>query len=76
MNERIRKWIEKAKVLGEEQNGFRVDRRAEDNMYIINELIESKKRCGGGLYIGFLDIEKAYDRVNRNLMCAVLQKVE
>ena len=75
LNERLCKWIERARVLGEEQNGFRVDRRAEDNMFIVNELIESKKKSGGKLYIGFLDIEKAYDRVNRSLMCAVLEKV-
>ena len=48
-------------VLGEEQNGFRVDRRAEDNMFVVNELIERKKKEDRKLYVCFLDIEKAYD---------------
>lgn len=50
---------------GEEQNGFRMDRGAEDNMFVVNELIEKRKREEEKLYLGFLDIiEKAYDRVD------------
>ena len=41
LNERLCKWIERSGVLGEEQNGFRVDRRAED-MFMVNEMIEKK----------------------------------
>ena len=44
LNDRLRKWIERAGVLGEEQNGFRVDRRAEDNMFVVNEMIEKEER--------------------------------
>ena len=58
LNERLCKWIERVGVLGEEQNGFRVDRRAEDNMFVVNELMERKKD-GKKLYLGFIDIEKA-----------------
>ena len=75
LNERLCKWIEKEGVLGEEQNGFRVDRRAEDNMFIINEMIERKKKDGSKLYLGFLDIEKAYDRVSREVLYRVLEKI-
>ena len=75
LNERLCKWIERVRVLGEEQNGFRADRRAEDNMFVVNELIEGRKNSEGKLYLGFLDIEKAYDRVNRRQLCAVLEKV-
>ena len=38
-------------------------------------MIERKKKDGGKLYLGFLDIEKAYDRVNREMLCRVLKKV-
>ena len=54
---------------------FRVDRRAEDNIFPVNELIEGRKNKGGKLYLGFLDMEKAYDRVNRRQLRAVLEKV-
>ena len=75
LNERLCKWIERERVLGEEQNGFRTDRRAEDNMFVIHELIERKKSAGHKLCLGFLDTERAYDRVNRTLMSTVLEKV-
>ena len=45
-------------MLGEEQNGFRVDRRAEDNMFVGNEMIVKKRKDGGKLYLGFLDLRK------------------
>ena len=44
LNERVSEWIEREGVLGEEQNGFRKDRRAEDNMYVLNEIIENKRK--------------------------------
>ena len=75
LNERLCKWIERERVLGEEQNGFRVDRRAEDNIFVVNELIEKKRRERSKLYLCFLDIEKAYDRVNREILWKVLDKV-
>ena len=75
LNERLCEWIERVTVLGEEQNGFRTDRRAEDNIFVVNEMIERKKNEGGKLYLGFLDIEKAYDRVSREMLCKVLEKV-
>ena len=42
LNERLCKWIERAGVLSEEQNCFRVDRRAEGNLFVVNEMIERK----------------------------------
>ena len=52
-------------MLGEEQNGFRVDKRAEDKVFVVNEMIARKKNDGGKLCLGFLDIEKANDRVKK-----------
>ena len=75
MNERLKNWIESNSILGEEQNGFRVGRRAEDNIFILSEIIERKKRDGDKVYMGFLDIEKAYDTVNRDLLCKVLERI-
>ena len=36
LNERLCKWIERVGLLGEEQNGLRVDSRAEDNVFVVN----------------------------------------
>ena len=75
VNERLCKWIERAGIWGEEQHGFRVDRRAEDNMFVVNDIIEKRQRDGRKLYLWFLDIEKAHDRVDREVLCKVLEKV-
>ena len=49
VNERMQRCMERERVLGEEQNGFRCDRRAEDNIFVVNELIERMKRDGKSL---------------------------
>ena len=74
LNERMRKCFETCGVLSEEQNGFRVGRCGEDNMFIVRELMERCKRERRRGYFAFLDIEKAYDRVNRDILCKVLSK--
>ena len=74
VNERLRACIEMNGLLSEEQNGFRLDRRGEDNIFIVRELIEKCKRESKKGYFAFLDIEKAYDRVNREILCKVLNK--
>ena len=72
VNDRLKEVIEREKVMSEEQNGFRQDRRGEDNIYIVNELIESFKKSGKKVFFAFIDIEKAYDRVDREILCDVL----
>ena len=63
LNERLCKWIERASVLGEQQNGFRVDKKEEDNMLVVNELVERRQKGGRKMYFVFQDIEKSYDKV-------------
>ena len=74
LNERMSKCVETNGLLSEEQNGFRSDRRGEDNLFIVRELMERCKRENKRSYFAFLDIEKAYDRVNREILCKVLNK--
>ena len=74
LNERLRTCIERNGLLSDEQNGFRMNRRGEDNIFIVRELIERCKRDNKRGYFAFLDIEKAYDRVNREILCNVLGK--
>ena len=38
-------------------------------------MIEKKRKDGGKLYLGFLDIEKPYDRVNREMLGKILGKI-
>ena len=75
LNNRLRKCIESRGILSEGQNGFRMDRRGEDNLFIIREVIEWCIRGKKKGYLAFLNIEKAYDRINSELLCKVLSRV-
>ena len=75
LNDSIIKIIEENKVLGEEQQGFRRDRRGEDNIFILNEIIEMHKQENKSLYVCYIDIEKAYDKVNRKILIKVIEKI-
>ena len=72
---RLKSGIEEAGILGEEQNGFRGNRRGEDNLYMIRELIEKYRKSGRTLFLSFLDVEKAYDKLNRRTLLIVLEKL-
>ena len=75
LKERIMKYIEDNRILSDEQNGFRAGRRGSDNIFIMNEIIEKRKKEKKNTYIAFLDIEKAYDSLNRELLWALMKKV-
>ena len=67
--------IEEEELIGEEQNGFRKDRRGTEHLYILKELIEKAGKENKQLYCMFLDIEKAYDTVNRKIMWKLIERL-
>ena len=64
VRERIDKWTEDSGLRGEIQGGFRRGRRTEDNLFMLERLIEMVKGRKEEIFVAFLDMEKAYDRVN------------
>ena len=75
INHRLRNLCETFDIFSEEQNGFRIDRRGEDNIYVVNEIIEMCIRTGRKGYIAFIDIRKAYDRVDRDCLFKVMEQL-
>ena len=75
LKEKIGNIIEENNIIGEEQNGFRKDRRGTENLFILNELIEKAKKENKEYVCAFLDIEKAYDTVSREALWAILRKI-
>ena len=74
VRERIDKWTEDSGMLGEIQGGFRRGRRTEVNLFIMLErLIEVVKGRKEEIFVAFLDMEKAYDRVNRKKLFEVMR---
>lgn len=56
-------WAETQGPLTELQNGFRRNRRGEDNLFVLIQSIEIARRESRGLIACFLDVAKAYDSV-------------
>ena len=60
-------------MLGEIQGGFRRGRRTEDNLFMLERLIEMVKGRKEEIFVAFLDMEKAYDQVNRKKLHEVMR---
>ena len=65
---RISDWEEARNLLPEEQFGFRKNRRTTDCIFIFNTLIEKAKAENTSLFVCFVDLKKAFDSVNHNLL--------
>ena len=59
--------------IGEEQCGFRKGRGCVDQIFAVKNLCEKYLEKEKELYIAFMDLEKAYDRVDREALWKVLQ---
>ena len=60
-------------MLGGIQGGFRRGRRTEDNLFMVERIIEMVKGRNEEIFVAFLVMEKAYDRVNRNKLFEVMR---
>jgi len=61
-------------ILLEERNGFRTGRSCTDNVFTIKQTIETRREFNLETHIAFLDLEKAFDRVNWNQLWQILNK--
>jgi hypothetical protein len=75
LNNRIVKYCESEKLIHEEQNGFRQNRSCSDHVYVLNTIIRNRLNENKSTYAAFLDAEKAFDRIDRNLLCYKLLKL-
>ncbi|CAF4074483.1 unnamed protein product [Adineta steineri] len=58
----------------EAQSGFRPNRSTIDHIFILKMIMERRKEFNKPLFLCFIDITKAYDSVNRNLLWKVCRK--
>ena len=65
MNGRLTAWLEEESVIHEAQNGFRKERSCLEHIFVISNLVDTRKRMGLDTFACFVDFQKAYDRVNR-----------
>ena len=66
LNRCLCKWSERVGALSDLQGGFRTERCTVDQIFILNEIIAKRWReSKRPLYLTFIDVRKAYDRVWR-----------
>ena len=73
-DKRIRAWSERVGCLSDLQGGFRSGRGTTDQMFILNEIVTSRKEKGSSTFLAFIDIAKAYDTVWRPGLWLKLQQ--
>lgn len=75
MNSRISKRAEAHNIFVDEQNGFRRNRSCLDHVYALNTIIQNRKQRSMYTFVAFVDMGKAFDRVDRDLLFYKLLKL-
>ena len=53
---------------GEEQQGFRKGRGTADGMFVLIQMVEKRLEVQGSMALGFVDLEKAFDTVPKEMV--------
>lgn len=61
-------------LLPEEQHGFRPQRSTVDMLFVMRRLQELGRKVGTPIFLCFVDLQKAYDSVDRTLLWDVLAR--
>ena len=64
LNNRLISYLEDNNLLVDEQNGFRRDRSCADHVFTLNSIVQNRKET----FVAFIDLQKAFDTVDRNLL--------
>eukprot|EP00752_Nemacystus_decipiens_P007608 g6799.t1 len=72
---RLSHYCEREDILPEEQSGFRLRRSTLDMLFVIQRLHELARKKGTAIFACFVDLTKAYDSVDRELLWDVLRRL-
>ena len=59
-------------LIGEEQCGFRFGSRCVDQVFVMKQMSDNFVDKNKSLHVAYMDLEKEYDRVDREAMWRVL----
>ena len=68
INKRISGFAETAGIFVEEQSGFRGNRSCLDNLFSLTSIIRNVRNEGKSLFTAFIDMQKAFDWLDRDLL--------
>ena len=74
INQRLHKWVEVNDLTGEHQAGFKRDHSTVDHIFTLLATIQKQFINDKKLYVAFIDFEKAFDSISRNLIWPILRK--
>ena len=75
LDTRLSKWLYKNNIIHEQQGGFRTGYGTVDTIFILKALIDKYGKGKTCLYVGFLDLHKAFDSVDRELLKDALFRI-
>ena len=75
VDRRLSAYCEAKRLLPEEQCGFRPNRSTTDMMFVVRRLQEVGRKAGVSLHMCFIDLQKAYDTIDRTLLWQVLTRI-
>jgi hypothetical protein len=75
LNSRLSEVVESHNLLGEIQNGFRKERQMADNSFILDSILMKAKSDKQKVHLCYIDISKAYDSVNREILWTKLESM-
>ena len=68
LNERLTTVVEQHRLLGEIQHGFRKGRSGSDCGFVLNSVLWKSKATKKLVHLAFIDLQKAYDSVDRSIL--------
>ncbi len=68
INRRLVHYCETHNIFHDEQNGFRHDRSCTDHIFSLTSIIRNRNDTGLPTFACFIDMQKAFDWVNRNML--------
>jgi hypothetical protein len=75
LNTRLYNWLEENNKISECQAGFRRGYSTIDNIFVLYSVVQRYlTRSGKRLYVAFIDLKKAFDSVQHNVLLASIQR--